>query len=68
MPLTDIQLRQLKPRDKDYKTADGGGLYVHVSKTGSKLWRLRYRFDGKEKLLAFPLFDCSRQADQRKHA
>jgi integrase len=53
MPLTDIQIRQLTPREKDYKKADGGGLYVQVQRTGSKLWRLRYRFDGKENVLSF---------------
>ncbi|WP_026180624.1 tyrosine-type recombinase/integrase [Henriciella marina] len=71
MPLTDIQVRQLKSRDKDYKTADGGGLYVHVSKTGSKLWRLRYRFDGKEKLLAFgayPAISLARARELRADA
>ncbi|QYI99807.1 integrase arm-type DNA-binding domain-containing protein [Thalassovita mediterranea] len=71
MPLTDIQLRQLKPREKDYKSADGGGLYVHVSKTGSRLWRLRYRFDGKEKLLAFgayPAISLARARELRAEA
>lgn len=53
MPLTDTQVRQLKPRDKAYKVADGGGLYLQVTEQGSKLWRMRYRFDGREKLLAF---------------
>lgn len=71
MTLTDIQIRQLKPREKDYKTADGGGLYVHVSKTGSRLWRLRYRFDGKEKLLAFgayPAIGLARARELRAEA
>ncbi|WP_084396548.1 tyrosine-type recombinase/integrase [Henriciella aquimarina] len=71
MPLTDIQLRQLKPREKDYKTADGGGLYVHVSKTGSRLWRFRYRFDGKQKLLAFgayPAISLARARELRAEA
>ena len=71
MPLTDIQLRQLKPREKDYKTADGGGLYVHVSKTGSRLWRFRYRFDGKQKLMAFgayPAISLARARELRAEA
>jgi hypothetical protein len=38
MPLTDMQVRQLNSRDKDFKKADGGGLYVQVQRTGSKLW------------------------------
>ena len=53
MPLTDTQVRHLKPRQKPYKVADGGGLYLHVTDKGSKLWRMRYRFKGREKLLAF---------------
>ncbi len=53
MPLTDTQLRQLKPDPKPYKVSDGGGLFVFVNTKGSKLWRLKYRFDGKEKLLSF---------------
>ena len=53
-PLTDMQVKRLKPRDKDYKVSDGGGLYLLVkSSTGGKLWRLAYRFDGKQKTLAF---------------
>lgn len=53
MPLTDTKLRNLKPREKPFKVADGGGLYVQVTPNGSKLWRCRYRFDGVEKLLSF---------------
>lgn len=53
MALTDTRIRNLKSGDKSFKKADGGGLYVFVTPSGSKLWRLRYRFDGKEKVLAF---------------
>lgn len=53
MPLTDTRIRQLKAQDKAYKVADGGGLYLHVAVTGSKLWRMRYRLDGREQLLSF---------------
>jgi len=52
MPLTDTKLRALKPRHGPYKVSDGEGLYVLVTETGSKLWRLAYRFGGKQKLLA----------------
>ncbi len=51
-PLTDFQVSKAKPRDRDYKLTDGGGLYLLVTMTGGKLWRLKYRFAGKEKLLA----------------
>lgn len=53
MPLTDTELRRLKPREKTYKKGDGGGLFVQVTPSGSKLWRLKYRFEGREKLQAF---------------
>lgn len=52
MPLSDIALRTAKPTDKPYKLTDGGGLYVEVYPTGGKLWRLKYRFGGKEKRLS----------------
>jgi integrase len=50
--LTDIQVRKAKPKDKDYKLTDGEGLYLLIAATGGKRWRYKYRFDGKEKLLA----------------
>jgi len=71
MPLTDIQIRQLGPRENDYKKADGGGLYVQVQRTGSKLWRLRYRFDGKENVLSFgpyPAVSLARARELRAEA
>ena len=40
MPLTDVFIRSLKPLEKPYKHFDGGGLYIHVAPTGSKLWRM----------------------------
>ena len=51
-PLTATQIKQAKPREKDYKLSDGGGLYLLVTKRNTKLWRLKYKFDGKEKLLS----------------
>ena len=53
MPLSEFAARKAKPTDKAYKLADGGGLFLHVQPGGSKLWRLKYRFDDKEKLLSF---------------
>ena len=53
-PLTDTQCRTAKPSaaGKVRKLFDGGGLFLHVAPTGAKHWRLKYRFAGKEKLLA----------------
>jgi len=50
--LTDTRIRKEKPRDKPFKIADGGGLFLYVSPSGGKLWRFRYTFGGKEKLLS----------------
>ena len=50
MTLTDLQIKAAKPTEKDYRLYDTGGLYLQVTKTGSRLWRLKYRFNGKEKL------------------
>ena len=53
MPLSDTTARKAKPGDKPYKLADGGGLYLYVTPTGFKSWRLKYRFGGKERRLVF---------------
>jgi hypothetical protein len=42
-PLTDIQVRNAKPKDKPYKLADGGGLYLEIMPTSSKLWRMKFK-------------------------
>ncbi len=52
MPLTDVAIRLSKPAPADRKLSDGGGLYLLVKPNGSKLWRLAYRFDGRQKTLA----------------
>ncbi|MBM3378488.1 MAG: DUF4102 domain-containing protein, partial [Betaproteobacteria bacterium] len=52
MPLSDATLRAAKAREKSYKLADGKGLYCEVSPAGNRLWRLKYRFQTKEKRLA----------------
>lgn len=51
-PLTEIKIKNAKPKDKDYKLSDGRGLYLLVSKSGGKHWKLKYNFDGKEKKLS----------------
>jgi integrase len=52
MPLSDTAIRAIKPREKAYKVADEKGLFLLVNPGGSKLWRFKYRIDGKEKVLA----------------
>ena len=53
MKLTELAVKNAKAKDKPYKLTDGDGLYLHVTAGGSRLWRLKYRYDGKEKLLSF---------------
>jgi hypothetical protein len=52
MALTDISIKSAKPACKAYKLADGGGLYLLVTPTGGRLWRLKFRIDGVEKKLS----------------
>ncbi|MBT0958664.1 tyrosine-type recombinase/integrase [Alphaproteobacteria bacterium KMM 3653] len=66
MPLSDIQVRNLKPREKAYKVADFEGLFVLVKPNGSKLWQFKYRMDGKERLLSIGVYPDVSLAQARK--
>ena len=71
MALTDLAIRRLKPSDKAYRTSDGGGLFIEVKPNGSKLWRMAYRFNGKQKLLSFgpyPEMPLARAREKRLEA
>jgi hypothetical protein len=50
--LSDTKVRNAKSRKSEYKLFDGGGLFLLVTPSGGKLWRIKYRFQGKEKLLS----------------
>lgn len=50
--LTDLQIRKIKPTDKQQKLRGGGGLFLLVTPQGGKFWRLAYRFSGKQKTLS----------------
>jgi len=68
MPLSDTRIRNLKPKDRPYKIADAGGLYLLVQPGGSKLWRLKYRFRGREKTMAYgpyPLISLREAREKR---
>jgi integrase len=52
MPLTELTIKSLKPKEKLYRKADGGGLCLEISPAGGKLWRYRYNFNGKAQMLA----------------
>jgi hypothetical protein len=54
MALSDAQVRSAKARDKNYKLYDADGLFVLVTIAGGKLWRFKYRFAGKEKVIDLP--------------
>lgn len=66
VPLTDLQVQKAKPKDKDYKLADGGGLYLLVTSSGGKLWRMDYRLDGKRKTASFGSYPSVGIADARQ--
>ena len=65
MPLSDIVIRNAKPSRKPVKLSDGGGLQLLVQPRGAKLWRLAYRFDGKQNALAFGIYPVISLADAR---
>ncbi|MFC3191604.1 tyrosine-type recombinase/integrase [Pseudocitrobacter faecalis] len=52
MPLTDLEIRRSKPREKSYTLNDGNGLSLLIEPNGSRGWRFRYRFDGKPKMIS----------------
>lgn len=72
MPLSDMQCRTAKPKEKPYKLSDSEGLYLEIMPSGAKYWRLKYRMHGKEKRIALgvypkvPLIEARRGKDQVK--
>jgi hypothetical protein len=66
MPLTDTALRKAKPAAGLVKLSDGGGLQLHLHPNGSKYWKLAYRYDGKQKKLAFGVYPEVSLAEARK--
>lgn len=65
-PISDVQVRNAKAKEKDYKFSDGQGLYLLVTTTGGKLWRLDYSFAGKRKTLALGNYPAVSLADARQ--
>jgi integrase len=65
-PLSDIQVRNAKPQTKDVKMFDGQGLFLLVTPTGGKLWRMKYNYQGKERLLAIGAYPALSLADARQ--
>ncbi|CAG4911712.1 tyrosine-type recombinase/integrase [Paraburkholderia saeva] len=65
-PLTEMQVRKAKPAEKPYRLADGKGLYLEVVPNGSRYWRMKYRFDDKEKRAAFGVYPEVSLAEARE--
>lgn len=65
MPLKELEVRYATRRAKDYKLSDGEGLYLLVRPNGSKLWRMKYRYGAKEKLLSFGVYPTVSLAEAR---
>lgn len=66
MALTDVKVKTAKPKEKPYKLADGGGMYLLINANGSKYWRMKYRFAGKEKMLSIGVYPDISLADARE--
>lgn len=68
MALTDTAIRKAKPGPKPQRLFDGGGLYLEVTPSGGKWWRLKYRIGGKEKLLSMGTYPDTgiKEARQRR--
>jgi integrase len=66
MPLNDTMIRSAKPRETDWKLADGQGLYLLVTSKGSKLWRLKFRHLGTEKKLSLGAYPEISLKDARR--
>ena len=66
MALSDITVRTAKPREKEYKLSDSGGLYLLITPAGGKLWRLKFRVDGREKKLAIGAYPAIGLSNARK--
>lgn len=64
--LTDTAIRKAKPSDKAYKLSDSGGLYMLIKPDGARYWRMKYRYEGKEKLLSFGVYPSVSLADARE--
>ncbi|CAH2031723.1 tyrosine-type recombinase/integrase [Trichlorobacter ammonificans] len=65
-PLSDVQIKNAKPKVQAYKLMDGFGLYLLVSPTGGKLWRFDYRFGDKRLVMAIGAYPAVTLADARK--
>ena len=66
MKLTNIKCKSAKPAEKPYKLSDGHGMFLDIRPSSSKYWRIKYRFAGKEKLLALGVYLETSLAEARE--
>jgi len=66
MALTDTKVRSAKPEAKEYSLVDGDGMFMLIHPNGSKYWRFRFRFGGKQHLMAFGVYPETSLADARQ--
>lgn len=66
MALTDTKVRSAKPEAKEYSLVDGDGMFLLIHPNGSKYWRFRFRFGGKQHLMAFGVYPETSLADARQ--
>ena len=67
LPLSDLQVKNAKPQENQYKLMDGFGLFLLVTPTNGKLWHFDYRYGGKRKTLAFGAYPSLSLSDARHH-
>jgi len=65
-PLTDKEIKASKPKEKEYKLFDGGGLYLSITSKGKKWWRLKYSFERKEKRISLGVYPLVTLQEARK--
>jgi hypothetical protein len=71
LPLSNLTIQYTKPKDKPFKLADGEGLFLIIQPNGSKLWRLRYFFQGVERSLSigpYPKVSITEARARREYA
>ena len=66
MPLSELECRQAKPQDKPYKLTDAHGLQLWVHTSGSRTWRMAYRFNGKQRSITFGQYPTISLGDARR--
>ena len=71
MPLTELEIKNAKPKEKAYRLPDGNGLYLDVRPTGKRVWRVKYKMTGKENTLTlgeYPLVTLRQAREKRDEA